>query len=121
MMTRFILGLLIVTGEIKMSKKTNWPTKKDLNHVLDQLEQAEGSINLNADASALEKFRFQLCQRLLNYKLEKNLKQRELADKLGIDEAIMSKVLHHRIDKISTDKLIEYVQTIEPDVNLFVA
>lgn len=104
-----------------MSKKTNWPTKKDLDRILNELEEVEGSIHLNDDASALEKFRFQLCQRLLSYKIENSLKQRELAEKLNIDEAIVSKVLHHRIDKISTDRLIEYVQTIEPSVNLLVA
>lgn len=104
-----------------MAKKTKWPSKKELDKVLDELDQTEGSLHLNADASALDKFRFQLCQRLLSYKIQHNLKQRELAEKLDIDEAIMSKVLHHRIEKISTDKLIEYVQIIEPDINLLVA
>jgi predicted XRE-type DNA-binding protein len=104
-----------------MAKKTSWPSKKELDKILDELEQVEGSLHLNSDASALDKFRFQLCQRLLAYKMKHDLKQRELAEKLGIDEAVMSKVLHHRIEKISTDKLIEYVQIIEPDVNLLVA
>lgn len=104
-----------------MSKKTNWPSKKDLDKLLNELDQVEGSLHLSADATALDKFRFQLCQRLLGYKIEHGLKQRDLADKLNVDEAIVSKVLHHRIEKISTDKLIEYVQIIEPDVNLLVA
>ena len=104
-----------------MGKKTNWPSKKDLDRLLDELDQVEGSLHLSADATTLDKFRFQLCQRLLGYKMEHSLKQRELADKLGVDESIVSKVLHHRIDKISTDKLIEYVQIIEPNVNLLVA
>lgn len=103
-----------------MAKKTNWPLQKDLDLILDELDSNEGSLHLNADATALDKFRFQLCQRLLAYKMKHGLKQRELAEKLSVDESIVSKVLHHRIEKISTDKLIEYVQIIEPGVNLLV-
>ena len=104
-----------------MSKKKNWPNKSDLDRIMPELEKAQGSLHLNDNASPLEKFRFQLCQKLLRYKVEGKISQRELASELGINESIVSKIFHHRIENISTDRLIEYVQVIEPNIDLRVA
>ena len=104
-----------------MAKKKKWPSQKDLDKIMPELEKAEGSLHLNDDATPLERFRFQLCQKLLKYKIDNKIKQRDLADQLGINESIISKIFHHRIENISTDRLIEYVQSIEPNLDLRVA
>lgn len=98
-----------------------WPSKKNLDKILPELEKREGTKHLGKDASPLDKFRWELCQKLVKYKLKNNLKQRELAELLGIDESQVSRVLRHRIDKISTDKLAEFVLTLEPTTNLKVS
>lgn len=87
----------------------------------EKLEKAEGSIHLNESATPLEKFRYQICQKILAFKQDHNMKQRDVAKQLGIDEAIVSKILHHRIEKISTDKLIEYLQKLDPTTELKVS
>lgn len=102
-------------------KKKNWPNQKTLERILPDLEKAEGSLHLSDEASPLERFRYQLCQRLLMYKIENNLSQRELADQLNVNESIVSKIFHHRIDNISTDRLISYIQTVSPEIDLRVA
>ena len=95
-----------------------FPNKKELERALKKLEKAEGTLALRPDASPLEKFRFDLCQKFLKYKKTHELNQKEFAQVLNIDEPKMSKVLHHRIDEFSTDRLIELYSRLEPDLKL---
>jgi bifunctional ADP-heptose synthase (sugar kinase/adenylyltransferase) len=57
-----------------------------------------------------------------NLNIFKNLifkiNQKELAQELGIDEPKISKILHHRIDEFSTDRLIELYSRLDPDLKL---
>ena len=83
-----------------------------------RLESSEGTLHLNEDATPLEHFRWELCQRLIAYMREHDLRQKELAKKLGVDEPEMSRILHHRIEKVSTDKLARMVLALDPRVKL---
>lgn len=98
--------------------KNKWPTRKELDLVLTELEGAEGTLHLNEDASPLDHFRWELCQRLIAYMRINKLKQKELAKTLGLDEPEMSRILHHRIDKVSTDKLARMIQQLDPSIKL---
>jgi predicted XRE-type DNA-binding protein len=98
--------------------KIKWPSKRELDLVLRDLEESEGSLHLNADATPLEQFRYDLCQRLIAYMRINRMKQKELAKKLGIDEPEMSRILRHRIEKVSTDKLARMVQELDPTIKL---
>lgn len=99
-------------------KMPKWPPRKELDKILKELEKAEGTIHLNEDATPLEHFRWELCQRLIAYMHANGLKQKDLAKMLGIDEAEMSRILRYHIDKVSTDKLARMVQILDPDVKL---
>ncbi len=101
--------------------QTKWPSRKTLDRIMKDLEKSEGTMHLNDEATPLEKFRWSLCQKLLVYMRKNNLKQRDLATQLGIDEPEMSRILHHRIERVSTDKLARMVQELEPDVKLKVS
>lgn len=98
--------------------KTKWPSRKELDEVIGELEHTEGTLHLNEDASPLEHFRWELCQRIITYMRIHKLKQKDLAKKLGIDEPEMSRILRHRIEKVSTDKLARMVQQLNPDIKL---
>ena len=98
--------------------KEKWPSRKELDQVLRKLEKVEGTLHLRKNATPLEKFRWDLCQRLIAFKRVHGLKQKELAERLGVDEPEMSRILHHRIEKVSTDKLVRMVQELDPGVRL---
>ena len=51
----------------------------------------------------------------------KNLSQVEFAKLLGVDQSRISEIVHHRIDKVSTDKLIAYNEKIKPTVKFKIA
>jgi predicted XRE-type DNA-binding protein len=98
-----------------------WPNKEELDKILPELEKVEGTLHLNKNASPLDRFRWELCQRILKYQIEHDLKQKELAKMLNIDEPQMSRILRHRIEKVSTDKLASFVLKLEPGVELKVS
>lgn len=72
-------------------------------------------------SSPAEKFRWELCQNLVRFMVKKNLSQIDFAKLLGVDQARVSEVVNHRIDKVSTDKLIAYNEIINPKVEFKIA
>ena len=97
---------------------SKWPSKKELDKVLKKLESAEGTKHLAPNASPLEKFRWELQQQFVKYKRKSKINQRQMADLLGVDESKVSKILHHRLEEFSTDRLINLLEKIDPDIRL---
>ena len=52
---------------------------------------------------------------------EKGISQVDFANLLGIDQARVSEIVNHRIDRVSTDKLIAYSEKINPKVQFKIA
>jgi predicted XRE-type DNA-binding protein len=76
---------------------------------------------LSPNASPLQKLRWDLCQKFVQYKQTHHLTQDELAEAVGVDKSKISKILHHRIDEFSTDRLIRLYQELDPGVTLKVS
>jgi len=53
--------------------------------------------------------------------VETRLTQVEFAKLLGVDQSRISEIVNHRIDKVSTDKLISYNELINPKVEFKIA
>ncbi|MCB0366799.1 MAG: XRE family transcriptional regulator [Bdellovibrionaceae bacterium] len=98
-----------------------YPSKKTLKEMDRKLKGAEGTLMVGPSSSPAEKFRWELCQILVKYMTEKNLSQVEFAKLLGIDQSRISEIVNHRIDKVSTDKLIAYNEKINPKVEFRIA
>ena len=98
-----------------------FPNKKEIEKRRKKLENSEGSLALDKDASPLEVFRFDICQKFIKYKTEHEITQKALAEELGVDEAKVSKILRHRINEFSTDRLIDLYSRINPEVKLKVS
>jgi predicted XRE-type DNA-binding protein len=100
---------------------TKWPKKEKLNEVMKNLEVADASRMLPKDASTVDKIKFELCKSFVIYKQENDLNQRELAQKLEIDPALMSKVLHYHIEEFTIDRLVRYLDILHKDVSIKIA
>lgn len=98
-----------------------YPTRKKLEEMDKKLKDVEGTLMVGPSSSPAEKFRWELCQNLVRHMVEKNLSQVEFAKILGVDQARVSEIVHHRIDKVSTDKLIAYNEKINPKVEFKIA
>lgn len=98
-----------------------YPSKSKLKEMDEKLKKIEGTLMVGPSSSPAEKFRWELCQNLVRFMVQKNLSQIDFAKRLGIDQARVSEVVNHRIDKVSTDKLIAYNEIINPKVEFKIA
>ena len=95
-----------------------FPKKEQIKKILEKLEKVEGTLALNSKATPLEKFRWDIHQKFVKYMLEKKCSQKEMAKLLGVDESKVSKILNHRIEEFSTDRLIILYEKLNPDLKL---
>ena len=98
-----------------------FPSKEQIKKVLKKLENVEGTLALPEHPTVLQKFRWDICQKLLIYKRTNNCTQKQMAELACVDEAKMSKILHHRIDEFSTDRLISIYEKLNPKAQLKVS
>jgi predicted XRE-type DNA-binding protein len=73
---------------------------------------------LSPHASSVERLKFSLCEQFVSYLLEHKLTQRELAEKIGIDESLMSKIVHYNFDDFTIDRLVKYLSVLFPKADL---
>ncbi len=98
-----------------------YPSKEKLRLMDEKLKNAPGTVILSNNASSSEKFRWELCQKIVKYMAAKDLTQVQLSEKLEIDPSRVSEIVNHRVDKVSTDKLLEYVEKLMPGVAFKIA
>ena len=98
-----------------------FPSESQLKKVRTKLARVPGTLMLAPNATALEKFRWDICQKFVVYKQKHDLTLEAFAKILGTDKAKVSKILRHRIDSFSTDRLVTLLQIIYPDTKLRVA
>lgn len=85
-----------------------------------KLEKAKGTIMLSEKPTPSEQLRWDICQLFIKYANANDLKNIELAKKLEIHESDVSKILHHRIERFSTDKLLDLLVKIYPKQKILV-
>ncbi len=99
----------------------SYPSKKKLAEMDKKMKKVQGTVMVGPSSPPIDRFRWDLCQNLVRHMVEKELSQVEFANLLGIDQARVSEIVNHRIDKVSTDKLIAYNETINPKVQFKIA
>jgi predicted XRE-type DNA-binding protein len=98
-----------------------FPSKAEVKRALKKLEKVEGTLAKPANPTALEKFRWDIQQKFVSYKLNKKISQQEMAEIIGIDKGKMSKILHNRLEEFSTDRLITLYERLNPRAKLKVS
>ena len=97
---------------------TKFPSEKELKKLRAVLDQAPASRMLSPGASSVERLKFSLCEQFVSYLLEHKVSQRELAEKIGIDESLMSKIVHYNFDDFTIDRLVKYLSVLFPKADL---
>jgi predicted XRE-type DNA-binding protein len=98
-----------------------FPSNSELKQIRKKLAKTEGTLMLSPHPTPLEKFRWDICQKFIVYKREHDLTLEEIAEILGTDKAKVSKILRHRIESFSTDRLLTLLQILYPKTVLKVA
>jgi predicted XRE-type DNA-binding protein len=94
---------------------SKFPSKSKLDLIRRKLDEGPAARLLPLDAGPVEIMKYRLCEKFVVYKNEHNITQKELAKKIGIDEALISKVLNYNIDEFTIDRLVKYLSELYPD------
>lgn len=98
-----------------------FPNEKELKKIREKLETIEPSRLLPRNASKADKLKYALCQKFVVYLLDHNISQAELARNLNMDTARLNEIVKYKIDLFTVDKLIEFAQRLDPNLEINVA
>jgi predicted XRE-type DNA-binding protein len=97
---------------------TKWPSKKQIDKALTEIEGTIASRPLGPNASPVERTKYSLCKQFVVYMQSHKISQEELAEKIGVDKALMSKIVHYHFDEFTIDRLIKYLSVIDPNLTI---
>src|SRR2546423_15586754 len=98
----------------KVKKKfiPNFRKDKEFEKILQELEDPKtigiGSWALPANATPLEKTKYNICQNILRYQRENNLSDEEIAQRINLTQAETEDILFCRIPYFTLDRLMTY-------------
>jgi len=101
-----------------MAKKMNFPSESEINKMRELLSKGPASQILPRDAGPVDKMKHQICREFVIYKNTTKITQKALAEKLGIDEALMSKILHYYVDEFTIDRLMKFLTILYPHLEV---
>jgi predicted XRE-type DNA-binding protein len=96
----------------------SFPSEKELKKIRKELARVEASRIVGNEGTAVEKLKFKICQSFVKYHQDSGISQKELAILLGIDEALISKLLRNRIETFSLDRLLKFLSFIHPNYKI---
>lgn len=102
-------------------KKDEMPNRKTLKAMEKKLSRVPGTFLLPPGADAVDRTKYEICRQIVLYMHAKGLTQRQLAKKIGIPETRVSEIVHYRIQKFTVDRLLTYLEAVNPKVTVRVA
>ena len=102
-------------------KKEAFPDEKTLRRVRDKLSNVNyqgGNLALPANATEVERAKYRLCQLIAKYQREHGLLQKEIAEKIGVDESRASDILRGKFESFTLDRLISYAEKLHPGLRV---
>lgn len=100
-----------------MSKKLKFPSAAEITEMNDLLAQSVPSRPLAKNASTVDKIKHRICKEFVIYKNLNQTTQKDLANKVGIDESLMSKILHYHFDEFTIDRLVKFLNILYPNLD----
>ena len=97
------------------------PPKKELDRMRKKLEKVEPTRGLPPNASKADRLKYELCKQFVEYLNRSQVTQKELAESLGIEPARLNEIVKYRIDLFTVDRLLGYLELLNPKINITVA
>ena len=96
----------------------SFPSREEIERVSKKLKNVEGTLLPTSNPTPIEQLRWDICQKFVLYKMNHQITQKELATQIGVDEAKVSKILRHRIEEFTTDRLVKLFYKINQNFSL---
>ena len=100
-----------------------FPPEKEVAKMRELLSKGPAARVLPKSASPVDKMKYTICQKIVAYKNDHKLTQRQLAAKIGVNESLVSKVIYYKIDEFTVDRLLRFLNQLydELDIKISVA
>jgi predicted XRE-type DNA-binding protein len=99
----------------------DFPSDEELKQIRKLMRKAKGSRPLPIGASIIDKAKHETCAQILSYMQKHELSQRELGEILGAPESRVSEIIRYHHKKYTLDRLISYLQILNPKIKIKVA
>ena len=86
--------------------------EKYLEKIEDPNYEGETNFILSETATDLEKAKYELCKRILTYKLVNNLSREQIAQKIQLSKAETEDILFAKINNFTLDRLMTYASRL---------
>ena len=103
------------------SKKEAFPDNQTLKRVREKLSDMNytgGNLALPANATEVDRAKYQICQLIAKYQREHQLLQKDIAEKIGVDESRISDLLRGKIETFTLDRLLGYAEKLHPGIKV---
>jgi predicted XRE-type DNA-binding protein len=91
-----------------------FPKNNDIKKILKELENVEPTLVIDlAKASKSDVLKYKLCQEFVKIIKQENISQSELAKRLDVDKSIVNKIILHKIEHFTIDRLVDLLSTIK--------
>ncbi len=104
-----------------LGRKKAFPGDSTLKRIRERLSDPQyqgGNLALPENATEVERAKYQLCQLIARYQREHGLLQKDLAQKVGVDESRISEILRGKIESFTLDRLINYAERLHPGLRV---
>jgi len=101
--------------------KDNWPSDEELKMIRKELLYPDGDdsdIVAPPNANEIDLFKIQICHFIDGYRIERQLKKKEVAKLLEIDESRMSEMMNGKVENYSIERLYGYLKKLNPNYSL---
>ena len=95
-----------------------WPTQSQINEALGEMEGTLASKPLSSRATSVDKFKHALCAHFVLFLNSHKISQQQLADLLGVDKSIASKIIHYHLEDFTIDRLVKYLSVLDPELKI---
>ncbi len=90
-----------------------FPNKSEIEDILKDLENEEATLVIDySTSSKSDILKYRLCQEFVKVLKEEGLSQVDLAKKLEVDKAVVNKIVNHKIDTFTVDRLMDLLSSI---------
>ena len=98
-----------------MKKKFTFPPKEELERVRKRIARPghrRVNIGLLPNATEADKVKYHLCKSILAYEQDNDLSEKELREKLGVNQVKLEHILFAHISKLTIEELIDYLEEL---------
>jgi len=105
-------------GNKKVSKKSiNNSEDREFENYLQKIEDPDYdgqdvSWHLSENATPVERAKYELCEKMLTYQLDNNLRDEEIANQIKITTGEVKDILYCHIDYFTLDRLMTYASRL---------